>query len=261
MSYSKVKLSFDGEVAIVTMADPGTLNSVDAGMGEEMADAFDVASREARCVVLTGEGRGFCSGFNLSAGVEMDDNGVPDVGAVLQLVFNPFVKKLADLPIPFVTAVNGAAAGIGCSFALLGDIIIASESAYFLQAFRRIGLVPDGGSTYILPRMLTRARAMEMMLLGDKLPAKKALEWGLINDVVADADLMGKALGMAQALASGPTRTLGMIRQLAWSANDATFSEQLLAERVVQRQAGLGPDFAEGVTAFHQKRPAQFTKG
>lgn len=258
MAYSKVKLTHEGDIAIVTMSDPATLNAVTPAMGDELSEAFHVASRDARCVILTGEGRGFSSGAMLGNAPPTDESGQIDLGLMLKRHYNPFVLQLRDLPIPFVTAVNGAAAGIGCSFALLGDLIVASESAYFLQAFRRIGLVPDGGSTYLLPRMLTRAQAMEMMLLGEKLPAAKALEWGMINRCVPDGELMATAMSLANALADGPTRALGAIRQLAWSAQDLTFEEQLTAERFAQRDAGRSGDFAEGVAAFKQKRPANF---
>ena len=161
----------------------------------------------------------------------MDADGQPDLGGRLEATFNPFVTMLRDLPIPYVTAVNGAAAGIGCSFALLGDLIVAGESAYFLQAFRRIGLVPDGSATYHLPRMIGRVRAMEMMLLGEKIPAKTALEWGLINRCVPDAELLPTAKALALELANGPTKTLGMIRRLAWASLDNTWDEQIQAER------------------------------
>jgi 2-(1,2-epoxy-1,2-dihydrophenyl)acetyl-CoA isomerase len=167
------------------------------------------------------------------------------------------MTRLRDLPVPLVTAVNGAAAGVGCSFALMGDMIVAAESAYFLQAFRRIGLVPDGGSTYLLPRMIGRARAMEMMLLGERLPAKKALEWGLINRCVPDAELMPAAMAIALELSVGP-KALGMIRKLVWDSLDTEWADQLRAEAHTQTAAGKTEDFAEGVAAFLQKRPAVF---
>ncbi|MBX3509770.1 MAG: enoyl-CoA hydratase/isomerase [Hyphomonadaceae bacterium] len=256
---AKVKYETSGAVAIITMSDPATLNAIAPDMVVELTEAFNRASREARCALLTGEGRGFSSGANLSGGRDeaRGPDGRIDVGQRLEQ-YNPFVTLLRDLPIPFITAVNGAAAGIGCSFALLGDLIIAGESAYFLQAFRRIGLVPDGSATYHLPRMLTRVRAMEMMLLGEKLPAAKALEWGLINRCVPDAELMPTALALATELAAGPTKTLALIRRLAWQSYDADWAAQLQAERVVQRDAGYTDDFAEGVAAFFQKRPANF---
>jgi 2-(1,2-epoxy-1,2-dihydrophenyl)acetyl-CoA isomerase len=259
VGYAKVKLVCEQDVALITLADPATLNAVDPTMVEELTDAFGRAGREARCVVLTGEGRAFSAGANLSAGAPVaSEDGRLDVGIRLEQQYNPFVTMLRELPIPFVTAVNGAAAGIGCSFALMGDLIFAGESAYFLQAFRRIGLVPDGGATYLLPRITTRARAMELMLLGERLPAAKALEWGIINRCTTDADLLDEAMKLAAELANGPTRALAMIRALAWRSLDSHWHEQLQAEREAQREAGRTEDFAEGVKAFYQKRPAQF---
>jgi 2-(1,2-epoxy-1,2-dihydrophenyl)acetyl-CoA isomerase len=257
---AKSRYEQTGAAAVITMADPGTLNAISPEMTDELGAHFARAVAEARCVVLTGEGRGFSSGANLTLGgpPPIDADGKVDVGQRLEKQYNGFVTMLRDLPIPLVTAVNGPAAGIGCSFALLGDIIVAAESAYFLQAFRRIGLVPDGSATYHLPRMVGRARAMEMMLLGDKLPAPKALEWGLINRCVPDGDLMPTARKIAEELAAGPTKTLGMIRRLAWLSLDADWDEQLQAEREAQRAAGHTEDFLEGVKAFAQKRPAQF---
>jgi 2-(1,2-epoxy-1,2-dihydrophenyl)acetyl-CoA isomerase len=259
MAYAKVKYELEGNVALITLNDPATLNAIAVDMTAELTDAFGRAVNEARCVVMTGEGRGFSSGANLASGAPpTGDDGQPDLGGRLENTFNPFVTMLRDLPIPYVTAVNGVAAGIGCSFALLGDLIVAAESAYFLQAFRRIGLVPDGSATYHLPRMITRARAMEMMLLGEKIPARTALEWGLINRCVPDAELVPTAKALAAELANGPTKTLAAIRRLAWASLDNSWSEQVHAERMAQRDAGRTEDFREGVQAFFQKRPANF---
>ncbi len=256
---AKSKYELDGAVAVITMSDPATLNAISVEMTDELSKHFARATTEARCIVFTGDGRAFSSGANLTGGAPpVDGEGRPDVGAHLEGSFNPFVTMLRDLPVPFVTAVNGAAAGIGCSFALLGDLIVAGESAYFLEAFRRIGLVPDGSATYHLPRMVGRARAMEMMLLGEKLPAPKALDWGLINRCVPDGDVLNTAKELAAELAAGPTKTLAMIRRLAWGALDAAWAEQLQAERLAQREAGRTEDFLEGVQAFFQKRPADF---
>lgn len=256
---AKAKYELENGVAIITLSDPATLNAISVEMTDELTVLFDRAASEARCIVLTGEGRGFSSGANLASGAPpMDADGQPDLGGRLEGTFNPFVSKLRDLPIPYVTAVNGAAAGIGCSFALLGDLIVAGESAYFLQAFRRIGLVPDGSATYHLPRMIGRVRAMEMMLLGEKVYAKQAYEWGLVNRCVPDAELLPTAKALALELANGPTKTLGMIRRLAWSSLDHSWDEQLHAERQSQKIAGRTEDFREGVQAFFQKRPANF---
>ena len=256
---AKAKYDLENGVALITLSDPATLNAISVEMTAELDALFDRAVSEARCIVLTGEGRGFSSGANLASGAPpMADDGKPDLGARLEMTFNPFVTKLRDLPIPYITAVNGAAAGVGCSFALLGDLIIAGESAYFLQAFRRIGLVPDGSATYHLPRMIGRARAMEMMMLGEKIPAKTALAWGLVNRCVPDVDLLLTAKALALDLANGPTKTLGMIRRLAWSSLDNTWEQQVQAERHAQKIAGRTEDFREGVQAFFQKRPANF---
>lgn len=264
MEYTKIKVELVDGVAVVTMNDPATMNAAGLDLAGELSHALaSVASGNiaARAVVLTGEGRGFCSGANLAggsaAGRELDVDGKPDAGRALETVYNPLVSQMRDLPVPLVTAVNGAAAGVGCSFALLGDLIVAAESAYFLQAFRRIGLVPDGGSTYLLSRAVGRARAMEMALLGEKIPAAKALEWGLVNRVVPDADLKTAAIDLARELAAGPA-SLGSIRKLIWEGLDNDWVSQLTAERKAQKVAGKSEDFIEGVSAFLQKRAAAF---
>ncbi|HKT53168.1 MAG TPA: enoyl-CoA hydratase/isomerase [Caulobacteraceae bacterium] len=252
-----MKSARDRDVAILTLSDPETLNAAGVDMAKALTAALEQAVEGgARAIVLTGEGRGFCSGANLSAPAP---GGAPPInaGESLKSVYNPLVQMIRDLPVPLVTAVNGPAAGIGCSFALLGDLIVAAESAYFLQAFRRIGLVPDGGSTYLLPRLIGKARAMEMALLGERISAAKALEWGLINRCVPDDALMPTALGLAQELASGP-KSLSLIRKAIWAALDAEFADQLEHERLAQVEAGRTEDFAEGVAAFLQKRPATF---
>jgi 2-(1,2-epoxy-1,2-dihydrophenyl)acetyl-CoA isomerase len=255
---AKAKYELQDGVALITLSDPATLNAISVEMTGELTVFFQRATEEARAIVLTGEGRAFSSGANLASGAPpVDAEGQPDLGGRLEKTFNPFVTMLRDLPIPYVTAVNGAAAGIGCSFALLGDLIVAGESAYFLQAFRRIGLVPDGSATYHLPRMIGRVRAMEMMLLGERIPARQAFEWGLVNRCVPDAELLPTAKALALELANGPA-SLGMIRRLAWASLDNSWDEQLQAERQAQRQAGRTEDFREGVQAFFEKRPAKF---
>ena len=262
MAYSKIKTSVADGIGVITLADPSTLNAAGLDLMDELQQAFAAMKADAavRCVVLTGEGRGFCSGANLSGrgpAAETPDPEGPDAGASLEAVYNPFVTSLREYPVPIVTAVNGVAAGVGCSLALMGDIIVAAESAYFLQAFRRFGLVPDGGSTYLLPRLIGKARAMEMALLGDKVPAKTALDWGLVNRCVADDQLMATAMELAKALATGP-KALGAIRKLVWESLDEEWAAQLHAERVAQKTAGRTEDSREGILAFLQKRPAEF---
>jgi 2-(1,2-epoxy-1,2-dihydrophenyl)acetyl-CoA isomerase len=257
MSYAKLKISTEGAVQVIALSDPATMNALGVDMAAELHNALRQAIADgARTVVLTGEGRGFCSGANLQQGQSSAD-GEADAGAVLETIYNPLVTFVRQLPIPIVAAVNGAAAGVGCSLALLGDLIVAGESAYFLQAFRRIGLIPDGGSTYMLPRLIGKARAMEMALLGERLPAAKALEWGLINRCVPDVELMPTALALAGELAEGPA-SLGLTRQTIWEGLDSDWAGQLHRERVGQRTAARTDDFAEGVMAFLQKRPAAF---
>lgn len=257
--YKKITFEQDGDVAIITMNDPATMNACGMDTAVELTHAFERAGNSARAVIMTGSGRGFCSGANLGAPSMADGEKARDAGAGLESTYNPLVSKMRDLPIPFVTAVNGAAAGIGCSFALLGDIILASDNAYFLQAFRRIGLVPDGGSTYMLARAVGRARAMEMMLLGEKIHASQALEWGLINRVTSPETLMDQAKTLAHALAAGPTKTLSLIRKMAWASLDNDWDSQLGLERTMQREAGQTTDFKVGVAAFLNKQPAKFT--
>lgn len=246
-------------VGIIRLNDPDTLNAMDAEMLQQLSEAFDRCAASCRAILLTSVGRAFSSGVNLAGGPPAtDDLGQPDLGLFVEKHVNPLVAKLADLPIPWISAVRGAAAGVGCSFALAADLIVASETAYFLQAFSKIGLVPDGGASWLLSRAVGRPRALELMLLGERLPAGKALEWGLINRIVPDAELETRALKLATALASGPTRTLGMIRKLARQGAEGHLLSLLAAESAAQRSCGLTQDAVEGVTAFLEKRPARF---
>ncbi|MEL6567964.1 MAG: enoyl-CoA hydratase/isomerase [Pseudomonadota bacterium] len=264
MSFEKITYDVENAIATIAFNDPKTLNAAGIDTTEELLVALEHAAKDARCTIITGHGRGFCSGANLSGGLggapkSDKPKGEFDAGKALDSHYNPLVTAIREHSHPVITAVNGPAAGVGCSIALLGDMIIAGESAYFLQAFRRIGLVPDGGSTYLLPRTLGRVRAMEMALLGEKLPAAKALEWGMVNKVVPDDQLMNEARTLAETLANGPTKALAMTRQLIWAGGEAEWGEQLHAERISQRTAGRTQDNKEGVMAFLEKRPAKFT--
>jgi 2-(1,2-epoxy-1,2-dihydrophenyl)acetyl-CoA isomerase len=221
---------------------------------ELRAAVESVGASGARCLLLTGEGRGFSSGADLAAG-----GGLPeDAGEALEKHFNPLVGALFALDIPVVAAVNGPCAGAGCSLALSADIVLAGRSAYFLQAFVNIGLIPDAGATWLLPRLAGRARAMEMMLLGERVPADKALDWGLVSRVVDDADLMEEAVSLATKLARGPTVALGLVRRLARDAEQLSLGEALAAERTAQREAGRTQDFRAAVMAFLEKRQPTF---
>lgn len=263
VEFNKVRLEIDGGLATIVMNDPAALNAAGPSMVEGLNDALTYIEDPAkgiRAAILTGEGRGFCSGANLGGdiGGASKNLGPMDAGAALENAYHPVLLRMKELDMPFISAVNGPAAGVGMSFALMGDMVIADESAYFLQAFRRIGLVPDGGSTYILPRLVGVKRAMELSLMGEKLPAPKALEWGLINRVVPDGTALEEATKLAREMANGPTVSLRNIRKLYWSSLDNSYTEQLHAERVAQREAGRTKDFGEGVQAFLQKRPAEF---
>jgi 2-(1,2-epoxy-1,2-dihydrophenyl)acetyl-CoA isomerase len=257
----KVKTEVKDRVGLITLSDPSTLNAAGVELMSELQGAVDqfIHDEAVRAIVITGEGRGFCSGANLSSGSVGGRRGGASKGPNEGLikVYNPFVSSLRRSPKPVVAAVNGVAAGVGVSLALACDLLVAAESAYFLLAFRRIGLVPDGGATWLLPRLIGKARAMELMLLGEKLPAQTALDWGLINRCVPDGELMDKALELANALASGPS-SLGMTRNLVWDALDAPWHMQIEAEAYAQGDAARSEDAREGITAFVQKRPAEF---
>lgn len=260
MNFTKILVEQDAEVAIIRLNDPDTLNAIGTVMLEELAQAVDEAQRTSRALLLTGRGRGFSSGGNLSTEtMPVDAAGLPDAGALLETHVNPLMARLADLSIPWIAAVSGPTVGVGCSIALSADLVVASETAYFLQAFAKIGLVPDGGSSWLLSRSIGRARAMEMMLLADRLPAAKALEWGLINRVEPQESYEAVALELARSLAEGPTKALGLIRRLGWAAADRTWTEALAAERDAQKTAGGTEDFREGVQSFVEKRRPRFT--
>jgi 2-(1,2-epoxy-1,2-dihydrophenyl)acetyl-CoA isomerase len=255
----RIKLDISDGIAVLKFNHPEVLNAVGAQMLEEMADAFFEVrdgGKGVRCLVITGEGRAFCAGANLQDEGRGKRRG--GAGAGLRSSYHPILLGLRDLPFPIVTAVNGAAAGVGMSFGLIGDLVCASEQAYFLQAFAKIGLVPDGGATYLLPRLAGWGRAMELSLLAERLPAAQAQEWGLVNRVFADNDaLMDGSLALAQRLAAGP-RSLGLIRKAYWNTWNNSFEQQLDLEAQLQDQAGATRDHKEGVKAFLEKRDAQF---
>jgi 2-(1,2-epoxy-1,2-dihydrophenyl)acetyl-CoA isomerase len=242
-------------VTTVTLARPDRLNALSAQTVDELRSVLEDAERSgARCLLLTGDGRGFSSGADLASGGGLPD----DAGAALEKHFNPLIEALFALPIPVVAAVNGPCAGAGCSLALAADMVIAARSAYFLQAFVNIGLIPDAGATWLLPRLAGRARAIEMMMLGERVPAEQALEWGMISRVVEDEELESESVALATRLAQGPTVALGLIRKLAREAQHKSLGDALAAERAAQRQAGATADFRAGVAAFLQKRQPRF---
>ena len=256
MEYRHIRITHSpAAVATITLARPDSLNALNAAMVDELRHAVEsLAGSGARCLLMTGEGRGFSSGADLAGG-----GGLPDDAALaLEKHFNPLVEALFALPIPVVAAVTAPPAGAGCSLALAADIVVAARSAYFLPAFLNIGLIPDAGATWLLPRLAGRARAVEMMMLGERIPAEQALDWGLIARLVEDGELESEAVALATQLAQGPTVALGLIRRLARESAQLNLSEALAAERIAQREAGSTEDFRAAVLAFLQKRQPQF---
>lgn len=259
MELPKVNLEFDDNVAVLTFNHPEVMNAIGAQMLDGLRAAMaeiDDPNNGARCLVITGAGRGFCAGANLAERGRSEGGGA---GALLRNDYHPLLLSLRDLNIPIVTAVNGAAAGVGMSFAIMGDMVCASKDAFFLQAFARIGLVPDGGATFLLPRLVGWGRAMELSLLAERLPAEQAYTWGLVNRVFEDnAALMTGTMAIARQLANGPA-SLGLIRRAYWATWHNAYEQQLDLEARLQAQAGRSKDAGEGAQAFLEKRDPRFT--
>ncbi|WP_286828554.1 MULTISPECIES: enoyl-CoA hydratase-related protein [Kordiimonas] len=256
-TFETLDFSINDGLATITFNRPDRLNALSAKLKSEFLLALRSLNRQdsdARALLITGAGRGFCAGADLAEG----GNENRDMGASLTDTYHPFLTELANLRIPVVSAVNGVAAGAGMSIAISADIVIAAKSAYFLQAFVNIGLVPDAGSTFLLPRLVGLNRARSMMMLGEKVPADKALDWGLVYDVVEDDALLDTATKLATKLANGPTVALGSIRHLLAQSLTNDYQGQLAAEATAQRVAGRTEDCVEGVMAFIQKREAAF---
>lgn len=258
MTYETIKFSIADSIATITLNRPERLNAMPPQMADEISEALDNLDG-ARVVLITGEGRAFCSGADLAArgeGSALAGGGGP-YGALTRH-YNPTMLKLARLSIPVITAVNGPAAGVGCSLALCSDFAIAGKSAYFLQAFVNIGLVPDGGASWMLTRLLGKARATQMMMLGEKISGEQAAEWGLIYKCVDDSVLAEEAQALAVRLANGPTLALGIMRQNIAAALDGDYASALLREAEGQRIAGMSADAMEGGMSFLQKRKPEF---
>ena len=261
--YSTILYAESEGIARITLNRADKLNSFSGPMFLEIQDALDrveaSAAREggARVLVLTGAGRGFCAGADLSV-IDPDNLGDTDLGAMLERSYNPLIMRLRTLPVPVLCAVNGVAAGAGASLALAGDITLAARSASFVLAFARIGLVPDAGATFLLPQRIGKARAAGLSMLGEKVDAETAERWGLVWKCIDDAQFASTVETYAKRLAIAPTRALIATRELLHAAENNTLETQLSAERTAQAVAGRGADFREGVTAFRDKRPAQF---
>lgn len=258
MTYETIKFEIADNIATITLNRPERLNAMPPQMADEIAAVLDQLVN-ARVLLITGEGRAFCSGADLAArgtGPKIG-RGQAAYGALTRS-YNPTMVKLSKLNIPIITAVNGPAAGIGCSLALCSDFAIAGKSAYFLQAFVNIGLVPDGGASWMLPRLIGKARATQMMVLGEKISAEQAADWGMIYKCVDDADLIAEAHSLATRLANGPTVAIGIMRQNIANALEMDYANAMSGEAAGQLIAGNSADAKEGSLAFLQKRKAEF---
>ena len=261
MSEALVLTATDGPVRTLTLNRPASLNSFTGAMHGELRAALDAAAADAavRCVVVTGAGRGFCAGQDLGdAGMVAGSGGAPDVGAVIEALYKPLALRIRAMPVPVVAMVNGVAAGAGANFALGCDIVIAARSASFIQAFSKIGLIPDCGGTWLLPRLVGRARALALAMTGDKLGAEDAERIGLIWRCVDDATLAETTMALAGKLAAMPARALAETRRAVDDAMPMSYADALSFEGRVQGELGRGGDFAEGVAAFFAKRAPVF---
>jgi 2-(1,2-epoxy-1,2-dihydrophenyl)acetyl-CoA isomerase len=258
MTYETITLSIADNIATITLNRPDRLNAMPPQMADEISDAIDNLDG-ARALIITGEGRAFCSGADLQARGGATAIGASGPYGALTRSYNPTMVKLSKLSVPIITAVNGPAAGVGCSLALCSDFVIAGKSAYFLQAFVNIGLVPDGGASWMLPRLIGKARATQMMLLGEKIGGDQAADWGMIYKCVEDAALQAEARALATKLANGPTLALGIMRQNIATALEMDYASALLREAEGQKIAGASADAMEGGMSFLQKRKPVFT--
>ena len=262
MNFENITFTVEAGIARLTLNRPDKLNSFNGAMHAELRVALDRIQEDkaVRVLVLTGAGRAFCAGQDLAdPAMAAVDGRMPDIGNVVEASYKPLVLRLQNLRVPTIAAVNGIAAGAGASVALACDLVIATKSASFLQAFSKIGLIPDTGGTWFLPQRVGMARAMGLALLADKLPAEKAAAWGLIWDCTEDADFSDRIDALAQQLSTAPTKALVRTRQAMHAAPGHTLEQQLSMEGGFMRELGWSPDYAEGVAAFMAKRAPNFT--
>lgn len=253
--------NLDAGVLTLTLNRPERLNALNIALVQALLAAIERAAEPGcRAVLITGAGRGFCAGADLSTRAFAPGEARPDLGQSLERGINPLIRAIRGLPKPVVCAVNGPAAGAGANIALACDIVLAAKSARFLQAFARIGLIPDAGGTFHLPRLVGEARARALMMLADPIGAEEAAAWGMIYRAVDDEDLNGEARTVAERLSAGPTHTFGLIKRALAASPGATLDAQLDLERDLQREAGGRDEYVEGVRAFLEKRPADFTR-
>lgn len=257
MAYETIEFKLADGIARLTLNRPDRLNSFTVQMHEEVADALSNLG-DARTLVLTGAGRGFCAGQDLNDRAVAPDAAV-DLGESVEQRYNPLIRKLTALPMPVIARVNGVAAGAGANIALACDIVIAAKSAKFIQSFAAIGLIPDSGGTWVLPRLVGQARALGLALTGEPLPAEQAAEWGLIWKVVADEKLDEEVDALAARFAAGPTRGLAAIKKMIRESWGHSLDEELDLQRDAMRKLGFSEDYKEGVAAFMEKRKPRFT--
>ncbi len=257
MLYERLILGRDGAVATITLNHPESRNCLSWKMANELNDALDQLG-DARALIITGAGKGFCSGGDMSSTVREGSDFGEMLYEGLTKAVNPMLLKLRGLNIPVISAINGAAAGAGAPFALSADICIAAESAFFYLAFPNMGLVPDSAASWLLPRLVGKARAFQLMLLAERIPAAQALDWGMIYQVVPDDQLQAAAQALAAKLAAGPTLAYGLIRQQTWAAMESDYASALGLEADNQSIAGKSKDCSEAVSAFFDKRPPVF---
>jgi len=255
MDYSTIQYAVRDDVAVIMLNRPDVMNALNTQMRAEITHAVRAAEKEARVVVLTGSGKAFCSGQDLGDG---GSAAALDLERTLRDEYVPMLRAIIDCKIPTIAAVNGPAAGAGANLALVTDIVIASYDAYFVQAFSRIGLIPDAGGTHFLPRQIGLARAMGAMMFGDKVSATQAADWGMIYEAVPSSEFVGHYTQRAVQLAKGPTATYGYLKDALRATSDNTLEQQLALEAKLQGKCGKTRDFQEGVVAFLEKRPASF---
>jgi len=251
-------------VVVLRLNDPTTLNAISPRMIGGIAQALDhidTQGKHFRALVMTGTGRGFCSGANLTTTGPDDMLKQDDFGRILREIYYPVLRRLRALEMPMIVAVNGPAVGFGFSLALTGDILLAARGAFFQLSFSRIGLIPDGAAAWLLPRIVGFNRAKELIVLAERLPAEKALDWGLVSKVHDDDKLMSAAMALASELTERPPATLALLRRAYWEGLDNAFEDQLELEAQLQSAAGKTGDFREGVRAFREKRQPNFKGG
>ena len=258
--YNNLEFSIDEGLAILTLNRPDRLNSFTAEMHQEVKQVFKTIKRDdsIRCLLITGNGRGFCAGQDLGDRSVSASDQAPDLSASIEQNYNPLIRTITSLEMPVICAVNGVAAGAGANIALACDLVLAARSASFIQSFNKLGLVPDSGGTWILPKLVGQARAMSLCLLGTKVSAEDALNMGMISQVLDDEQLLGEATNLGRQLAEAPTKGLALIKRAIHASAENTFDQQLDLERDLQGIAGRSDDYREGVAAFMEKRKPNY---